>query len=98
MPLRSSDSLILCSDGLWAPLSPETIGSTVQKMGILRAAPALLDEAERRAGRECDNLSLVAVTWEGPARANTRRTSAETLHANSGDDTARPATRERTNS
>jgi hypothetical protein len=36
----------------------------VLKMGIMQALPDLLDEAERRAGRECDNLSAVAMTWE----------------------------------
>ncbi len=70
--LNVGDSLILCSDGLWGPLSTKIICSTVQKMGIMQAAPALLDEAERRAGLECDNLSAVAMTWEGPSRAPTR--------------------------
>jgi hypothetical protein len=36
----------------------------VQNSGIMQAVPELLDEAERRAGRECDNLSAIALTWE----------------------------------
>ena len=63
-PLDAGDTLILCSDGLWGPLSGKIIGSAVLKMGIMQAVPDLLDEAERRAGRECDNLSAVAMTWE----------------------------------
>ncbi|HEY5293133.1 MAG TPA: protein phosphatase 2C domain-containing protein [Burkholderiales bacterium] len=62
--LHAGDTLILCSDGLWSPLSSRIISSTVLKSGIMQAVPDLLDEAERRAGRECDNLSVVAVTWE----------------------------------
>ena len=62
--LRASDILMLCSDGLWSPLSSKTISSAVLKSGIMRAVPELLDEAERRAGRECDNLSVIAVDWE----------------------------------
>jgi serine/threonine protein phosphatase PrpC len=62
--LHAGDTLILCSDGLWSPLSGKIIGSALQKNGIMQAAPELLDEAERQAGRECDNLSVVGVTWE----------------------------------
>ncbi len=62
--LHAGDTLLLCSDGLWSPLSARTIGSAVMKNCILQAVPELLDEAERRAGRECDNLSAIAVTWE----------------------------------
>ena len=63
-PLNAGDTLILCSDGLWGPLTGKIISSAVLKMGIMQAVPDLLDEAERRAGRACDNLSAVAMTWE----------------------------------
>ena len=65
-PVRvdAGDTLILCSDGLWSPLSAKILGSEVQKSGIMQAVPELLDEAERRAGRACDNLSAIALTWE----------------------------------
>ena len=63
-PLNADDTLILCSDGLWGPLSGNTISSAVLKMGIMQAVPYLLDEAERSAARACDNLSAVAMTWE----------------------------------
>ena len=62
--LHAGDTLILCSDGLWGPLSSKIIGSAVLKSGIMQAVPELLNEAERRAGRQCDNLSVIAVTWE----------------------------------
>ena len=67
--LDPGDTLMLCSDGLWGPLSEKIISNAVLKMGIMQGVPELLDEAERRAGRECDNLSVVALTWEGHARA-----------------------------
>ena len=66
--LDYGDTLILCSDGLWSPLSAKIISSAVLKMGIMQGVPELLDEAELRAGRECDNLSVVALTWEEQAR------------------------------
>jgi serine/threonine protein phosphatase PrpC len=55
---------MLCSDGLWGPLSGKIICGALQTNGIMQAIPELLDEAERRAGRGCDNLSVIAVTWE----------------------------------
>jgi len=67
--LDCGDTLILCSDGLWGPLSANIISAAVLKSGIMRAMPDLLDEAEQRSGRECDNLSVVALTWEEQAPA-----------------------------
>jgi serine/threonine protein phosphatase PrpC len=62
--LDAGDTLLLCSDGLWGPLSGKIIGGALQANDIMRAVPELLDEAERRSGRECDNLSAIAVSWE----------------------------------
>jgi serine/threonine protein phosphatase PrpC len=62
--LDPGDTLMLCSDGLWGPLSGKKICGALQANDIMRAVPELLDEAERRAGHECDNLSVIAVTWE----------------------------------
>ena len=62
--LHAGDTLILCSDGLWGPLSGKIISSALQKNGIMQAVPELLDEAEGRAGRQCDNLSVIGITWE----------------------------------
>ena len=72
-PLDAGDTLVLCSDGLWGPLSAKIISSAVLKNGIMQAVPELLDEAERRAGRDCDNLSAIAVTWEEHAAAVPRQ-------------------------
>ena len=67
--LNAGDTLLVCSDGLWGPLSSKIICSALLNDGIMRAVPELLDEAERRAGRQCDNLSVIALTWEGDTRA-----------------------------
>ena len=64
VPLAAGDVLLLCSDGLWSPLSAKIISSAILKSGIMQAVPELLDEAERRAGHECDNLSAIAMRWE----------------------------------
>lgn len=64
-PLRDDDTVILCSDGVWGPLSGKIVTATLMKRDIMTAIPALLDLAELRAGADCDNLSVVAMTWAG---------------------------------
>lgn len=62
-PLREGDTLILCTDGLWGPLTAPLITTALAKNDIMKAIPELLDLAELRAGVDCDNLSVVAMTW-----------------------------------
>lgn len=78
--MQTGDVLLLCSDGLWGPLSAKLIGGAVQKAGIMQAVPELLDQAERRSGRECDNLTAIAMSWEEPA-APAPAVSAESARA-----------------
>ncbi len=61
--LRTGDTLLLCSDGLWGPLSGKIIAGAVLASDIMRAVPELLTQAEQRAGKDADNLSAVAMTW-----------------------------------
>lgn len=61
--LRTGDTLLLCSDGLWGPLSGKIISGALLSNEIMHAVPELLTQAEQRAGKDCDNLSAVAMTW-----------------------------------
>ncbi len=75
IPLREDDTVVLCSDGLWGPLTGKLITATLMKGDLMKAIPELLDLAEQRAGPECDNLSVVAMNWEGrrsPGRGSAR--------------------------
>jgi len=47
--LRQDDMLILCSDGLWGPLTGKLITATLMKRDLMSAIPALLDLADRAA-------------------------------------------------
>ncbi|HKW36913.1 MAG TPA: PP2C family serine/threonine-protein phosphatase [Burkholderiales bacterium] len=78
-PLHQDDTLILCTDGLWGPLTGKLITATLTKRDLMKAVPALLDLAELRAGADCDNLSVVAMTWEGTHRAPAGEVSTQTL-------------------
>jgi serine/threonine protein phosphatase PrpC len=61
--LREDDTLILCTDGVWGPLSGKLITGALLKSDLMKAIPELLDLAELRAGADPDNLSVVAMTW-----------------------------------
>jgi len=78
-PLRQDDVLILCTDGFWGPLTGKLITATLMKRDLMNAIPALLDLAELRAGADCDNLSVVAMNWEGSQKAPGGEVSTQTL-------------------
>jgi PPM family protein phosphatase len=61
--LRTGDTLLICSDGLWGPLSGKIIAAALLANDVMRAVPDLLAQAEQRAGKDADNLSVVAMRW-----------------------------------
>jgi serine/threonine protein phosphatase PrpC len=61
--LRHGDVILLCSDGFWGPLGWRSIADAMRQGDIMNQIPRLLDIAEERAGREGDNLSVIAMTW-----------------------------------
>jgi serine/threonine protein phosphatase PrpC len=77
--LQPGDTLLLCTDGLWGPLTGRMIGAALANDDIMRVMPELLDTAELRAGRECDNLSVVAMTWAGSHEGGAHQVSTVAL-------------------
>jgi serine/threonine protein phosphatase PrpC len=77
--LQQGDILLLCSDGLWGPLSGPMIGDALAGDDIMRAIPELLDTAELRAGRDCDNISVVAMNWADSYSGAAHQVSTQTL-------------------
>ena len=61
--LREDDTLILCTDGWWGPLTGKLITGALLKSDLMKAIPELLDLAELRGGADRDNLSVVGMTW-----------------------------------
>jgi serine/threonine protein phosphatase PrpC len=78
-PLQDDDTLMLCSDGFWGPLTSKLITASLLKNDLMKAIPELLDLAELRAGADCDNLSVVAMTWAGTHAKAAGDVSTQTL-------------------
>jgi serine/threonine protein phosphatase PrpC len=70
--LRNGDIIVLCTDGLWGPLTGRNIVEGLLRADIMTAVPQLLDQAEMRSGKDGDNASAVAMAWaeEGDAVAS----------------------------
>jgi serine/threonine protein phosphatase PrpC len=62
--LETGDTLMLSTDGFWAQIPGNILGSMLRKQTLVDVMPGLLAEAHRRAKGESDNLSVVAMTWE----------------------------------
>ncbi|HEX4927103.1 MAG TPA: PP2C family serine/threonine-protein phosphatase [Burkholderiales bacterium] len=63
MRLERGDLLVLCSDGFWGPLTQRQLLHALVTRELEHALPELVTLAEQRAGRECDNVSVVAMRW-----------------------------------
>ena len=63
-PLQTGDSIVLSTDGFWAQIPANILGSMLKKQTLVELLPGLMNEAHRRARGESDNLSVVAMTWE----------------------------------
>lgn len=61
--LAKNDVLLLCSDGLWAPLTQRQLVHALLTRELKDAIPELVSLAELRAGRQCDNVSVLAMAW-----------------------------------
>lgn len=77
--LQSGDVLLLCSDGLWSTLSEPVIARSVQQQPIVRAVPELVQLAVSAGGRHCDNVTALAISWQGSAVADQRGKAADEL-------------------
>jgi len=64
-PLKNGDVIVMCTDGLWGSIGSDEIAARLNSTPVLKAAPELMREAERRGGGDGDNLSAIVVRW-GP--------------------------------
>jgi serine/threonine protein phosphatase PrpC len=61
--LKKNDLIVLCSDGLWGPLTQRQLLHALMTRELAQAIPDLVELAEVRAGPQCDNVSVLAMAW-----------------------------------
>ena len=65
IPLEAGDRVLLCSDGLWSTVADTSIAQYLSARIISDAVPELVEQALRNGGARCDNVTALAVEWEG---------------------------------
>ncbi|WP_077035139.1 PP2C family serine/threonine-protein phosphatase [Pelomonas sp. KK5] len=63
--MEPGDKMLLCSDGLWGTVSDVDITAQLAARPIADAVPELVERALRNGGERCDNVTVLAVEWEG---------------------------------
>ncbi|WP_300437232.1 serine/threonine-protein phosphatase [Zoogloea sp.] len=61
--LANGDVVAICSDGVWGPLEPGSLVNTLSDGRVMESVPRLMNEAEELGGHQCDNMTLIAMTW-----------------------------------
>lgn len=75
--LEKYDILLLCSDGLWNPLSAQNMVQNLTEHTLAQAVERLAYQAEFRSYPEADNISLIAMRWVSNEPAGNRVNPAE---------------------
>ena len=65
MPLWRGDRVLLCSDGLWGSVEDEDIVRILGDGTVADTVPELAEQALRAAGPRSDNVTVLALEWEG---------------------------------
>jgi PPM family protein phosphatase len=63
--LQPGDVMLLCSDGLWSVLPDHILAQSLQNNTVVRAVPELINTAAGIAGKTSDNVTALAMMWEG---------------------------------
>jgi protein phosphatase len=68
--LLPGDMVLLCSDGLWSMLPDDEILHRLHAQTVVRAVPEMLQAALHAAGDGSDNVTALAITWQGGSVAD----------------------------
>lgn len=81
--LQRGDRIMLCSDGVWQGMPTDEIVEYLYKADLEDGADEMLDEITRRHPRNCDNVTVLAFTWDdrSPPGQNMRHESIRDLPA-----------------
>lgn len=67
--LEPGDVLLLCSDGLWSVLPDTEIAHRLDGAIVVRAVPDMIAMAASIAGSRGDNVTALAIQWQGAGAA-----------------------------
>jgi PPM family protein phosphatase len=70
--MQAGDKVLLCSDGLWGSVSDGEITDLLAHRPISDAVPELAEQALRHAGAHSDNVTVLAVEWEGAEEGDSK--------------------------
>lgn len=62
--LKTGDTLLLCSDGLWEAVTTEEMGRMLSLPSMENGIEELVSTAEKRRGDACDNVTVACLRWE----------------------------------
>jgi len=68
--VQPGDLLLLCSDGLWSMLPDDDLARRMQAQTVVRAVPDILQAALKAAGGASDNVTALAIMWQGSSVAD----------------------------
>jgi PPM family protein phosphatase len=68
--LQDGDVILLCSDGLWGPLSPTEISTLLKAKPLPGILDELMDVALYREGAHADNTTAVVARWGDTEQAH----------------------------
>lgn len=78
--LQAGDVILLCSDGLWSVLPDHVLAQRLLDNTVVRAVPELLATAVGIAGKTSDNVTALAMMWEGANQVNDSSATTITTH------------------
>ncbi|WP_374243982.1 PP2C family serine/threonine-protein phosphatase [Zoogloea sp.] len=61
--LANGDVVAICSDGVWGPLEADALIGALADGRVMESVPKIMNEAELLGGHQCDNMTLIAMTW-----------------------------------
>jgi PPM family protein phosphatase len=65
MLLKPGDTMLLCTDGLWSAIDDGMIQRAFADATVMRAVPDLISAALTKGGSDADNVTAIAMSWEG---------------------------------
>ena len=66
LKLKTNESILLCSDGVWKGVKSSRLPKYAAKINLDDSVDELLRQAEKNQKSDCDNISVIIFRWEGP--------------------------------